>query len=146
MLLQSMLKSILLSEIALYYIFLVLLMVYMFKYRKKAIIEKRVSIKDFRSYKSEQPEDLIILQNHFNNQFQIPVFYVLAATLSIALNSVTYLTITLSTIFILSRFIHTFIHLGPNNVLHRAYSFFIGVICVGLMFLETGFRSFLSLY
>jgi hypothetical protein len=140
-----MLEIILISEITFYYFFLIALMIYMFKVRSKAVKDGRVSFKNFKSYTTESPEDLVILQNHFNNQFQIPLFFTMAALLSLTQNTVSTITIVFSTIFILSRFYHTRIHLGSNKLLHRAYSFFAGVIIVGAIFLEVIVRTYLNL-
>lgn len=140
-----MLEVILLGQIAFYYFFLMGLMIYLFKVRTKAVKEERVSFKNFKSYSSESPEDLIILQNHYNNHFQIPMFFTMAGVLAIAQNTVGLITITLAALFIFSRLIHSYIHLGSNKLLYRAYSFFSGVIIVGLMFLERMVRSYLAL-
>ena len=138
-----MFKLIITTEIVFYFFFLMGLMLYMFKVRSKAVRDNRVSFKSFKSYTMETPEDLVILQNHYNNHFQIPLFYVAACVLALSLETASVFTACLSSLFIISRMIHTYIHLGSNKLLQRAFSFFFGVLCVGLMFLEILVRSFI---
>ena len=139
-----MLEFIITAEIAFYFFFLMGLMIYMFKVRSKAVRDKRVSFKSFKSYTMETPEDLVILQNHYNNHFQIPLFYVAACVLAISLDTVSTLTVVLSTLFIISRMIHTYVHLGSNKLLYRAYSFFFGVLTTGALFVDILVRSFIA--
>jgi len=136
-----MLNTILILEITFYYFFLMGLMIYMFQIRKKAIIDKKISPKYFKAYTDETPDDLKILENHYNNHFQIPIFYVLAAILGLTLGTTSIITIVLSSLFVISRIAHSFIHLGSNKLLLRAGVFFGGVLLVGLMFLEVLIKS-----
>jgi hypothetical protein len=123
----------LIAIILFYYSYVIYLMFYMFFRRKKKIREKVVRTSHFRAYLGESDEELVIIQNHFSNQFQIPMIFLFASLLSIALKEVSILTIVLAGLFVLSRFVHSYIHLTYNNVLHRALSYFIGVIIVFVM-------------
>ena len=115
-------------------------MLYMFFRRKAKIREKVVKTSHFRAYLGESDEELVVIQNHFSNQFQIPMVFLFAALLSITLNDVNEITIALAGLFVVSRLIHSYIHLSYNNVLHRAMVYFVGVIIVFVMI----FKSLLS--
>ena len=136
-----MLDALLICIIAIYYFFLIGLMLYMFKVRTKAVREERVSYKNFKSYTTDSPEDLVVLQNNYNNHFQIPIFFTVACSVALSQNTVSVMTVSLALIFILSRVIHSYIHLGSNKLVHRAYSFFSGVIAVGLIYLEVVYKA-----
>lgn len=120
----------LIGTMTFYFIFIISLMLIMFFRRKARVKSKEVRVSFFKAYIGESPEDLVIIQNHFNNQFQIPLVYMLACVLTIAQDKASIVTSILGTVFILSRMLHSYIHLGKNNVLHRAYAFFLGCLCV----------------
>lgn len=128
-------QKILVSIMTFYYFYIVALMFYMFKTRKKAVIEKIIPLKHFKSYQGETPEYLQILQNHFNNQFQIPLIFFVVCLLSLQQNAVNNFTIGLAICFVISRICHTLIHLGSNHIMNRAMSYFTGAFIVGLMFI-----------
>lgn len=136
-----MLNAILISTVALYYLFLIILMFYMFTARTKAVKEGRVSFKLFKSYSTKAPDDLVILQNNYNNHFQIPMFFTVACAISLSQNTVTTLTVFLAIFFVLTRAIHSYIHLGSNKLMYRACSFFSGVIIVAVLYLEIAYRA-----
>ena len=108
---------------------------YMFTRRKKAVRNNEIKIQHFKSYQGETTEELAILQNHFNNQFQIPLIFYVVSVLSIQQNKVTLLMLAVATVFVLSRFFHAYIHLGSNHVLKRATAYMLGLACVGFMFI-----------
>lgn len=129
----------LIGIILFYYAYIIYLMIYMFFRRKAKIREKVVRTSHFRAYLGDSDEELVIIQNHFSNQFQIPMVFLFACLLSLSLRSLNEITIGLSCLFVLSRFIHSYIHLTYNNVLHRAIAYFVGVIVVFCMILQTLF-------
>ncbi len=120
-----------------YYAYIIAYMIYMFKVRKKAVIDNHVHYTYFKSYQGETTEYLQIVQNHFNNQFQIPMVFFLVCVLTIAMEKVSTITIILAALFILSRIIHSLIHLGGNHLIKRAATYFTGVILVGIMMTMT---------
>lgn len=108
---------------------------YMFTRRKKAVRNDEVKIQHFKSYQGKTTEELAILQNHFNNQFQIPLIFYIVSLLAIQQNKVTVLMLIVATVFILSRLFHAYIHLGHNHVFKRALAYMVGIVCVGIMFI-----------
>ncbi len=119
-----------------YYVFIVILLLYMFLARRKSILNNEVRLSHFKSYTGSSTEKLVVLQNHFNNQFQIPVIFLIACTLAISQNSVNVYVIIFSILFVISRIVHSIIHLGTNNVLHRASSYFVGIVCVFIIWFQ----------
>ena len=120
----------LIGTMTFYFGFVIFLMFFMFFRRKARVKNKEVRTSHFKAYIGESPEDLVVIQNHFTNQFQIPVVYMIACVLTISQDKASVLTSILGAIFILSRMLHSYIHLGKNNVLHRAYAYFVGCLCV----------------
>lgn len=127
----------LISLMLFYYCYIIAFMFFMFKKRKQAIIKKEVHHSHFKSYRGETTEYLQIIQNHFNNQFQIPTIFFVVCVLCIAMNKVSYVTIFLALAFVVSRIIHSLIHLGSNHLIKRAMSYFTGVVIVAVMIVTT---------
>ncbi len=105
----------------------------MFIRRRGAVVRKEVRARHFKAYQGETTEELTILQNHFNNHFQIPILFFIVSVLCIQQQKVTSFTIIVASLFVLTRLIHSFIHLGQNHPLKRAFVYFLGVLLVGLM-------------
>ena len=119
-----------------YYFYIVGVGLYIFLRRKKAVQKKEINFSHFKSYTGETTEELAVLQNHFNNQFQIPIVFMIACLLSLQLNSTNAFTVIFAFLFFISRMAHTYVHLGSNNVLNRAECFFFGVFMVIFIFLQ----------
>lgn len=129
----------LVSTIVFYFFYILAIGLYMFFSRKRAVESGEIRMSYFRDYSQEFPPHLKVISNHFNNQFQVPVFFFMAGILAIALNKVTFTFNILATVFILTRILHSFIHLGSNNVLYRAFFYFSGVFIVAAMYLSNLF-------
>lgn len=128
-------ERILIGTMCFYYFYIVFLVFFMFIQRKKAVENKQVDPRFFKSYLGTSPEYLQIIQNHFSNQFQIPVMFFLACILTLQQHKVSQVTIILAIGFVLSRIVHSYIHLGKNKLMKRVYSYATGVLIVGVMFL-----------
>jgi hypothetical protein len=125
--------KILISIMGFYYFYILAYMYYMFIFRRRAVANKEVRARHFKAYQGDTTESLQIIQNHFNNQFQVPILFFIVCVLCLQQQSVTRLSILLASLFVISRIIHSIIHLGQNHPLKRALVYFIGVILVGMM-------------
>lgn len=119
-----------------YYFYIIFIAFYMFAVRKKAIKSRAVSIKHFKSYDSESTEEMKVTHNHFMNQFQIPMIFFIVCVLSLQQGKANNISIGLAIAFVVSRLVHSKIHLGTNDVPKRALSYLMGMILVGLMFIN----------
>ena len=66
----------------------------------------------------------------------MPVLFYVAGVLYLALDQTGSFAIYCAWAFVASRVLHTLIHLGYNNVLHRMMVFFIGNVCVLAMWIS----------
>jgi len=90
-----------------------------------------VSVKDFQLTKKEDLPDRVIQTTRcFNNLFEIPVIFYVACTLYISLQIESTTSITLAWLFVVFRYIHAYIMLGSNNVIHRMWAFWLAFMCV----------------
>lgn len=104
---------------------------YMFVCRVRSIKSGEVSIKYFRSYEGAPPSPkVLVIGQHFDNQFQVPMLFLLTGSLFLSLNLVSSITVVLAWAFVLSRAAHTYVHLGSNNVRLRAAAYFAGWLVI----------------
>lgn len=116
-----------------YLIYMTLLGVYMFKVRFKAVKEKRIRGRYFKDYQGEIPEDIKVLGNHFNNQFQVPLIFMITSLFAIVTKTLSPLFFYLSCVFVLTRIMHTYFHVFNHVVLIRAGVFFSGFFILLVM-------------
>jgi len=108
--------------------------------RYTAVRDRSVSLKFFRTYnEGTQPDRLHLLSRHVQNHFEVPPIFYAAILFTYASDSVTVLSVACAWLFVLARCIHTYIHLGSNNVLARFRTFiaslvFLTAIWVSLLF------------
>ncbi|RVC58712.1 MAG: hypothetical protein EOS65_24625 [Mesorhizobium sp.] len=78
--------------------------------------------------RTTEPASCVTVANNLINQFELPVlFHALCLALFVT-NGVNYLTLALAWIFILSRYVHAWVHLSSNNLRHRSRVFFFGAV------------------
>jgi len=107
---------------------------WMCKLRFRAVKNKELKISYFRYNNGDDvPEKLMKVSNNFHNLLEIPLlFYSLIVFLYIT-NSVNIAQIILAWSFVLLRYIHSFIHTGSNNIVHRFMSFLSSVAILMIM-------------
>ena len=97
--------------------------------RYTAIHNRTVSIKYFRTFnEGTQPDRLHLLSRHMQNHFEVPPLFYVGILFVYASNSVTLLSVTLAWLFFLTRCVHSWIHLGNNNVSARFFTFGVSLL------------------
>ena len=82
--------------------------------------------------RTTEPASSVTVANNLINQFELPVlFYALCLALFVT-NGVNYLTLALMWLFVVTRYVHAWVHLDRNYVLHRSRAFFLGA---GILFI-----------
>ncbi len=88
--------------------------------RFSAIRRGEVSIKYYRLYnEGQQTPRLQLLSRHVQNHFEVPPLFYIALLFIYVSNQVTALTVALAWLYFASRCLHSYIHLGSNNVSRR---------------------------
>tara|TARA_B100001029_G_C14714687_1_gene261948 strand:- start:36 stop:452 length:417 start_codon:yes stop_codon:yes gene_type:complete len=93
---------------------------------KKAYKNKEVSAKYFKAYLESPPENIAVSRQTLKNQFELPIIFYFLVAILISLNNVTLFDIILAWIFVVSRFLHSYIRLSSNFVPLRAKVFIFG--------------------
>jgi len=110
---------------------------YMGGSRLAAVRRREVSIRYYRRFtEGEQPPRLQVIGRHVQNHFEVPPLFYIAVLFLYVTAHVTPLAVALAWLYFASRCVHSFIHLGSNNVTHRFIAFVVsGLILVGLWIL-----------
>ena len=92
--------------------------------RYAAIHSGAVSIKFFRTFnEGSQPARLHLLSRHMQNHFEIPPLFYIAILFTYVAGAVTTTAVVCAWAFFLLRCVHSYIHLGANNVSARFFTF-----------------------
>ena len=89
------------------------------------------------------PAYLVQVEQNYANLFETPVLYYVIVILIYVLQMTSIWTVTLAWAYVVSRFIHSYVHLGGNQLFYRRNSFLLGIAIITIMWI-TAFISLLS--
>lgn len=132
-----------LALIPVYLIYIVTIAIQMFRVRSRAVREKKVSLSYFKSYtESDIPDQLQVYKNHYSNQFEFPILFMITCAVIGTLKLGSPLVLSLSILFMGTRMAHSYIHLGRNNPIQRAQAFLMGIILLLVIWLHIIFKLY----
>ena len=76
-----------------------------------------------------------LLSNNFDNQFQLPVLFYVAALLALWSGGTGWIELVLAWLFVVLRYIHAAVHVGTNRVYRRFATYTAGLVVLGLLWL-----------
>ena len=76
----------------------------------------------------EVPEYLAKVNNNYNNLLELPILFYLVAVLLFVTDRVEPAQVILAWVFVMSRYVHSYIHTTFNNIRQRMRMFMLGVI------------------
>ena len=100
----------------------------MFLIVKKYITKKEIKYGQFKLYRGEFPDDYEQSRQHLKNQFELPIIFYLLVALLYSLNNLQYIDIILAWLFVISRYIHSFIRFKNNYLPYRGTVFSLGLV------------------
>ncbi len=102
------------------------------KRRFEAIAAGNAKPSQFRENVVE-PDESRFVRNNLANQFELPVLFYAGCISLFVTGGVTLLTLSLAWIFVISRFVHAWIHVTTNRIRHRRPLFIVGFLAAALM-------------
>ncbi len=104
--------------------------------RVRAVRRRDISVRYFELFQgSEEPEELRALSRHFVNLFEVPILFYVACIVAYVSVQVDLWLILLAWLFVVSRYVHSYIHLTSNIVIQRFRVYGIGLAVLVLMWL-----------
>lgn len=105
--------------------------------RKAAVMSGSVRISQFRENQNE-PEQSLFVRNALANQFELPVLFHVACLSLFVTQGVGTLALAVAWLFVISRYVHTAIHVTTNRIRHRQPAFIVGFVMVLLLWVLLG--------
>jgi hypothetical protein len=107
------------------------------KVRFSSVKNGNISPKYFKLMDGENiPEVVTKTTRNFNNQFEIPVLFYVVSTLYISFGIESFTAVVFAWLFVFFRFIHSYIHLTYNHIIHRMLTFWGAFICVMVLWVN----------
>ena len=93
--------------------------------RFAAVRRNEVNASYYKSYSTgEEPEELRVISRHFSNLFEVPVLFYVVVLMTYMTNQVTYFLIACAWLYVLLRYVHTYVHLTSNHLIARFSVYF----------------------
>jgi hypothetical protein len=86
--------------------------------RVSAVREGRVRAEQFKENR-EEPLESLLIHNNLKNQFELPVLFHVVCIVLYMTTADNVVTVGLAWVFVLSRYVHSYVHLTSNRLRHR---------------------------
>lgn len=103
--------------------------------RVKAARSGGVDYRIFKVYRNKEnmPDTMLKMSNHYDNLMTMPILFYLIVIMIYVTQNVDKAFVFLAWAFVITRLVHSFIHLGQNHPLKRFFAFGTGVIILFVM-------------
>jgi hypothetical protein len=101
--------------------------------RRRAFLDKAVRPADVAISTERYPEPARLAAANYANQFETPVLFFALIMVAMEVGAVGTVMAVLAWLFVLSRVVHTVIHIGSNRLPQRMAAFSLGVACLFCM-------------
>ena len=92
--------------------------------RVKAVRARKISPRYFKLYRDgDIPDKVLAVSHNYTNLFELPIFFYLVCVLAIMFEQSIGYFVVHAWVFVVLRYIHSFIHITYNHILHRLYAF-----------------------
>src|SRR5690606_28841614 len=107
----------------------------MAKRRFAAMKRGQVSPNYFKLYKDDSnvPDEILVLSRSYINQFELPILFYLLIIVLILTDRADQTSLLFSWLFVITRYIHTIIHITKNKLILRMRAFVAGFFILILL-------------
>jgi hypothetical protein len=116
------------------------LLFWMGKERRGALVSRDVQFKDVALDEPNWPKKATQLGNCLKNQFEFPMLFYAIVAIALPLRQADLIFVLLSWVFVVTRYVHAGIFVTSNNMKNRSLAFFAGVIVLLIMWILFAFR------
>ncbi|RVT46893.1 hypothetical protein EMM73_06830 [Rheinheimera sediminis] len=121
------------------------MMVLMGKRRFNAAKNRELPYKAFRVMDlTGANEKVITASRNFDNQFQLPVLYLFAVTFALQFALADLALVVLGWLFVISRLVHAYVHVGANHVRLRFAVYLFGALMLVMFWLKLSLTYLLA--
>lgn len=116
------------------------LYIYLGKVKSRAVKEGRVDREKAALNSREWPEYVLKVSNNLANQFESPVLFYMLSVMYYLSGNVSAVLLILMGLYVVSRYLHAYIHVTSNYVPYRFKCFVIGVLILLVLTLFLTFK------
>lgn len=109
-----------------------------FRIRSKAVKANQLKLQYFKTHdlkNFEVPEIVVRYGRHFDNQFQMPILFLITLVVASVFVPNQLSIFSLAWVFIVLRAAHSYIHLGSNHVLRRAQAYLASSLVIPILWI-----------
>lgn len=108
------------------------------------VMKGEVRIDDIALDRNGWPERERQASNAFDNQFQLPVLFYVGAALALYFGP-GIIEVVLAWLFVVTRYVHAFVHITDNHVIRRFTAYFAGLLLLCIFWLDLVVRLVLAI-
>lgn len=120
------------------------ILVWMGMERVPRVMRGEIAMQDIAVERDAYPLRARLLSNNFDNQFQLPVLFYVAVLLALWSGGAGWVEVALACIFVVSRYVHTGVHVTTNHVVRRFAVYSAGLVVLGLLWVWLVIRILLN--
>ena len=106
----------------------------MFLRRMSGVRAGSARVSQFRENRDEPAQSLFV-RNNLTNQFELPVLFHVCCLALYATGAAGAVAVALAWLFVLSRYVHAWIHVTSNRIRFRQPAFTLGFLALGAMWI-----------
>ncbi|NGP18943.1 MAPEG family protein [Devosia aurantiaca] len=118
----------------------VAILVLMGRERVPRVMSGEIDVADIAVERTAYPLKARLLSNSFDNQFQLPMLFFVAALLALQTGLVGWVEVVLAVLFVALRYVHAVIHVTTNRVHRRFAAYSAGLAVLAVFWLWLLFR------
>ena len=111
------------------------LLVWMGFERVPPVARGEIAVRDIAVDRDAYPLKARLLSNSFDNQFQLPVLFYIAALLAVWSGGAGWVEVGLAWLFVALRYVHAAVHVTTNRVYRRFGVYSAGLVVLALLWL-----------
>jgi hypothetical protein len=127
--------KLLLLAIAAQVLLTLIMLVLMGRERVPRVMSGEIKVADIAVERSAYPLHARLLSNSFDNQFQLPVLFYVAALLTLFATATGWIDVLLAWLFVALRYVHAVIHVTTNRVHMRFAAYTAGLAVLAIFWL-----------
>lgn len=117
-----------------------ILYIYMGQVKTRAVKEGNVDRQKASLNPKAWPESVVKVSNNLANQFESPILFYMLSVMYYLTNNVSSILVLIMSVYVLSRYLHAYVHVTSNYVPYRYKCFVIGMLILLVLTLWLVFK------
>lgn len=116
----------------------------MLQLRYRAVLQDGLPVGYFQHNRgAKAPAYMLQAEQHYSNLYETPMLFYVVLVIDYITRHASYFSLVLAWIYVVSRLLHAFEHMGQNRIAKRRNVFLLSIVCLSLLWLELFVRLML---